>query len=84
VNPWRLVTKYRIRPCRCAYRGRFCGKWFIDDMFETPGIPGTFESWHAALDAVIREQTRQYYQQIGHAEFVDSCRDWLKTRWRFQ
>lgn len=62
---WDLVTKYRVRPCNCSYWGSFCGKWFIDDMYDTPGIPGTFKSWEAAMDAVIFAQTRQYFQRNG-------------------
>ena len=64
MNHWNLVTKYRIRQCNCwKYKDHYrCRKWFIDDLNGKTGIYGTYESWNAALDTVIRAQTRQYYQ----------------------
>lgn len=60
VNPWLLLTKYRIERCKCGPRS--CGKWKIREFTSGESVyPHEWDSWEQAIDEVRRRQTRQYH-----------------------
>lgn len=63
MNPWMLLTKYRITRC-C--KDSWCRKWTV--RVENTGdriYPYTWDTWRQALDEVVRRQTRQFYFLTG-------------------
>lgn len=59
INPWLLVTKYRIGRC-CKH----CSEWTVKECGTGKLVyPYRWKTWAQALDEVRRRQARQYAQR---------------------
>lgn len=63
MNPWLLLTKYRIERC-CSER--YCRKWTVRECITGDRVyPYEWDSWKQAFAEVQGRQARQYFSLTG-------------------